>query len=142
MSEIITDKNKLEQSLHKLAQEKNDTKKAVPKEDYQRDVMTMAEIDRLLCYLMVASEPIVKKDSIITRIVNKITSLIPKSKQSKDDSIKFVISDVGSIHEDAYSIVLKKHKNNAYELLTQDEIDELIHQLIKVSKRLDKGKRK
>jgi broad specificity phosphatase PhoE len=137
-SKIITDKNQLDKSLREIAQEKNVTGKPLsqseleslimcymptgeepeknetekPKEE--RNILTHAEIDNLLCYYMVSDEPVYEKESVISRIINKLKAFIPKG----------VV-----IREETYGKVLKK-RDYTSDILTQEEIDELICQLI------------
>jgi len=170
MDEIITDKNKLEKSLRELAHEKNakgqplsqselealiacfvpaeslstdrsqqiDAKKDV--KEYHGEILTAAEIDKLLCYYIVSDEPVYEKESIITKIVNKIKFFIPKGKKINDDTIAAAIPDGVVIHRDAYDKVLKNRDWGDKTILTQNEIDELIRQLIEVSERMDGSK--
>lgn len=135
-NKIIFDKNVLEKSLRDLAQEKN----------FEGRLLSLSEIDALIaCFVpadaLCTEKPVEsarEKDSVITKIISKIISFIPKGKNINDDLIKFIFPDGVSIHENAYDIVLKNRKWDNEKILTQGEVDELIKQLIEVSSDLQR----
>jgi hypothetical protein len=126
----LMDKKQLDEQLEETA--KSSVKSGVV-------TLSQSELDNLLCYMVVFDEPVYEKESAVTKIVDKIKSFIPKRKQISDDSITSVIPDGIIIHEDAYKKVLKNRHWDSNKVLTQNEIDELIRQLIKVSERLGGG---